>query len=56
MKHTVGNDSIAFDLIDETEISYICQDTDLGCKLRAALIDTNMDDDVMTDDELVRGA
>lgn len=43
-------------MIDEAEIPYISEDTDLGSKMRAALIDSNIDDDVMTDDELVRGA
>lgn len=51
-----GNSSVAFDLIDEADIEYINQDSELGVTLRGALIDSNMDDDVMTDDELVQGA
>ena len=43
---------VDFDLIDEEDLPFLDKRTEIGLQLRRCVIDSNMDDDVMTDDEL----
>ena len=47
---------VDFDLIDEEDLPFLDKGTDIGLQLRRCVIDSSMDDDVMTDDELTQGA
>lgn len=47
---------VEFDLIAEKDLPFLSRQTEMGHRLREAVIDSNMDDDVLTDDELAHGA
>ena len=47
---------VDFDMIDECDLPFLDFKTEMGLLLRQSVIDSNMDDDVMTGDELVEGA
>lgn len=39
-------------MIAERDLPFLDEKTDMGVRLRESVIESNMDDDVMTDDEL----
>ena len=43
-------------MFSEEELPFLSTETEMGSQLRRCVIDSNMDDDVMTDDELAQGA
>ena len=47
---------VDFDLIDEEDLPFLNKQTEIGLQLRRCVIESSMDDDVMTDDELELGA
>lgn len=51
-----NGDLVEFDMFSEEELPFLSTETEMGSQLRRCVIDSNMDDDVMTDDELALGA
>lgn len=43
-------------MIEERNLPFLSEKTEMGVRLRESVIESNMDDDVLTDDELAQGA
>lgn len=56
LEDQANGDLVDFDLIDEEDLPFLNKQTELGLQLRRCVIESSMDDDVMTDDELELGA
>lgn len=56
LEDQTNGELVDFDLIDEADLPFLDKQTDIGLQLRRCVIDSSIDDDVMTDDELVNGA
>ncbi len=56
LEDQANGDLVDFDLIDEEDLPFLDKRTEIGIQLRRCVIESSMDDDVMTDDELELGA
>ena len=56
LEDQANGDLVDFDLIDEEDLPFLNKRTEIGMQLRRCVIESSMDDDVMTDDELTFGA